>query len=130
MRKIPLAPMVVFANLDTYRWYPATGWMNAADHEMIRDALEALNMPASGALTATIGMQTANNPDAPDVPAVALASSRTTDGMTWPVAPVDKSATTDARQLVRYGYLVKNTTATDTTLRMVWLGGFVEAGTK
>lgn len=43
------------------------------------------------------------------------------------VAYVDKSATTNAKQLVRFGYLAKNTTASDTTLRMAWACGFVDA---
>ncbi len=127
MRRIPLIPMVIFVNTDTFKFFPATGWMSAQDIDKVRDSLETLNMPAAAAMTITLGMEVANNPDAPDTPAGGLASSRTSDGMTFPVAYVDKSSTTNARQLVRFGYLAKNTTAADTTLRLAWVCGFVDA---
>ena len=119
--------MVIFVNTDTFKFFPATTWFSAQDIDKVRDSLETLNMPAAAAMTITLGMQVANNPDAPDTPAGGLASSRTSDGMTYPIAFVDKSSTTNARQLVRFGYLAKNTTAADTTLRQAWVCGYVDA---
>ena len=96
---------------------------------MIRDALEARNMPGSNAMTIAVGMQTCQTPDAPDA-AVALASSRTTDGLTFPVAAVDETGTTGAKQFVRYGLLAKNTAASDTTVRWAWASGRVKTSKK
>ena len=125
MRRLSLSPMVVFCNTDQYIFFPATPWMTAEEAQLIRDGLEGRNLPASNNMTLAIGMQVCNDPGAPDA-AVALASSRTTDGLTYPVQPVSKVATTGARQLVRFGYLAKNTTASDTTVRFAWVVGSVE----
>jgi hypothetical protein len=103
--------------------------MSAADAELIREALECRNMPGAGAMTITVGLQTAQTPDAPDA-AVALASSRTADGLAFPGALVDKTGTTGNRQLVRFGYLVKNTAAADQTVRFAWVTGAAEVQKK
>lgn len=94
-----------------------------------RDALETMNMPASNAVTIAIGMQTCNTPDAPDA-AVTLTSTRTTDGLTFPAGRVDRSGATGTKQLVRFGYLAKNTAASDTTLRFAWAAGMVQTERK
>lgn len=125
MRRMPLTPMVVFCNAPTNIFFPGTPFVSTDDVEVINDALETLNMPAAGAMAITIGMQVANTPDAPDAP-VALTSSRTGDGLTFPVAGVDKTSTTNAKQLVRFGYLAKNTGGGDTTVRFAWAGGMVQ----
>ena len=125
MRRISLSPMVVFCNTDQYIFFPATTWMSAEEAQLIRDALEGRNLPAGSAMTLTIGMQVCNDPGTPDA-AVALASSRTTDGLTWPIQAVNKVSTTGARQLVRFGYLAKNSTASDTTQLFAWAVGSVE----
>jgi hypothetical protein len=129
LKRIPLAPLVVFCNADTYLFFPATPWMSAAEAESIREALETRNMPASNNMTLTVGMQTCNSIDAVDN-AVALASSRSTDGLTYPGAFIDKTATTGNKQLVRFGYLAKNTTASDTTVRWCWASAAVETQKK
>jgi hypothetical protein len=130
IKRIPLAPMVVFCNSDTYIFFPATPWMDAVELEMLRDALETRNMPGSNNMTIQIGLQTCQTPDAPDTPVAQLASVRTTDGLTFPVAFADKTATTGAKQLARLGYLAKNTNTSDTTLRHAWVCGRVESQKK
>ena len=129
MADFSLTGVVIYCNSDANIFFPGTPWGDAQDAEMIRDALETRNMPGGNDMTVTVGMQTCQTPDAPDA-AVALASSRTTDGLTFPVAPVDKSGTTGAKQLVRYGLLAKNTTATDTTVRWAWAGRRVKTSKK
>jgi len=125
VKRVPLSPLLVFCNADSYIFFPATPWMNAPDAEMIREALEARNMPGSGTMTLTVGLQTCNTVDAPDA-AVALATSRTADGLSFPGSFSDKSGNTGNRQLVRFGYLVKNTTTSDSTVRYAWACGAVE----
>lgn len=125
MSRHPLAPMVIFCNSDAYIAFPATPWMDPSDWVYVREALESRNMPGSNAMTVAVGLQTAQTPDAPDA-AAALATSRTTDGLTFPGAPADKSASTGNKQLVRGVYLAKNTTASDTTVRFCWVGGMIE----
>jgi hypothetical protein len=70
-----------------------------------------------------------DTPDAPDL-AVALASSRTGDGLTFPVAFVDKTGTTGARQYVRYGLLARNAAGGGSTVRHAWAGGRVKTQKK
>lgn len=82
-------------------------------------------MPASNAMTIAVGLQTFDVPTALDA-AVALASVRTADGLTFPAAFSDKTGTTGNKQLVRFGYLVKNTAASDTTVRFAWAAAAVE----
>lgn len=129
IKRFPIIPMVVQVNADTNKFFPGTSWGSTDEVELISDALETLNMPAAAAMTVTIGMQLCNVPDSPDT-AVALTSARTGDGLTFPVAPVDKSSSTAARQLVRFGYLAKNTGAADTTVRFAWVTGMVQSQKK
>ena len=125
MKRVPLSPMVIFCNADSYIAFPASPWMDASEVEMTRETLEARNMPASNAMTVTIGVQTCEVPSAVDG-AVGLTASRTTDGLTFPVAFADRTATTGAKQLARFVYLAKNTTASDTTVRFAWVSGVVK----
>lgn len=129
MLRIPLPPMLVFCDSDQWRTFPATPWGESVNFEMLREALEARNMPAGGAMTAAVGIQTCQTPDAPDA-AVALAATRTSDGLTFPAAFVDKTATTGIKRSVRGVFMVKNTTALDTTLRFAWLAGWIESQKK
>lgn len=125
MKRSSLSPMVLFVNGDTFKVFPATAWSEAEDVGFTRDALETMNMPASNGMTIAIGMQTCNTPDAPDA-ATALGSTRTADGLTFPAARVDRSASTGSKQLLRFGYLAKNTATSDTTLRLAWAAGMVQ----
>ena len=125
MKRIGLAPLLVFCNSDTYIFFPGTPWGTTDGAELLREGVETRNMPGSDAMTVTIGLQCCNTINSPDT-AVPLTSSRTSDGLTFPTIPTDKSSTTGAKRLCRYGYLVKNTAGSDTTVRFCWVSGFVE----
>ena len=125
MKRVPLAPLVIYCNSDAYIAFPASPWMDATEVEMTRESLETRNMPASSAMTITLGVQTCEVPSAVDG-AVALTASRSTDGLTFPVAFADRTATTGGKQLARFVYLVKNTAASDTTVRFAWAAGVVQ----
>ncbi len=125
MKRVPLAPLVIYCNSDAYIAFPASPWIDASEVEMTREALETRNMPASNAMTVTLGVQTCEVPNAVDA-AVALTASRTTDGLTFPVAFADRTATTASKQLARFVYLAKNTTASDTTVRFAWAVGVIQ----
>lgn len=127
MARLSLTPMVVFSNSTTYIFFPATPWTSSTDVDFVRDSLETRNMMAGNVMNIAIGYQTCNTPDSPDA-AVALASVRTSDGLTWPVAYTDQSATTNAKQFIRGGYLVKN--ASDSTVRQAWASGMIESQKK
>jgi hypothetical protein len=119
--------MVVFSNSTTAIFFPASGWTSTQDFDFLRDSLETRNMMAGNVMSIQITYQTCNTPDSPDA-AVALASVRTSDGLTWPVAYTDESATTNAKQFIRGGYLVKN--ASDSTVRQAWACGMIESQKK
>jgi hypothetical protein len=121
--------MVIFCNSDAYIFFPAMGWGSAVEAERMRETLETRNMPAGGAMTVAIGIQAVNNPNDSDA-AVALATSRTSDGLSFPGALVDRTGTTGSKQLYRAGYLAKNTTTSDTTVRFCWAAGMVETQKK
>lgn len=125
MKRIPLTPMVGFSGSDSNKFFPASPWGDASEAETIREALETANLPSGSTMSVTVGIQVANNPDAPDA-AVSLATSRTSDGLSYPGAFVDKTATTGNRQIFRAGYLVKNTGTGDNALRFCWAAGVVE----
>jgi hypothetical protein len=120
---------MVFCNSDSYIFFPAMPFGSASEAEQIRESLETRNMPGGGAMTVAIGIQAVNNPNDNDAP-VALAISRTNDGLSFPGALVDKTATTGAKQFFRAGYLAKNTTASDTTMRFCWAAGMIETQKK
>jgi len=117
--------MVIFCNSDTNIAFPATPWMDASELEMTRETRETRNMPSSNAMTVTLGVQTCDVPNTVDA-AVALTASRSTDGLTFPAAFTDRSGTTGGKQLARFVYLARNTTASDTTVRLAWVAGVVQ----
>jgi hypothetical protein len=121
--------MVIFCNSDTYIFFPAMPYASASEAEQVRESLETRNMPGGGAMTVAVGIQAVNTPNDSDAP-VPLATSRTADGLSFPGALVDKTATTGAKQLYRAGYLAKNTTTSDTTVRFCWAAGMIETQKK
>lgn len=130
MGRIALTPMVVYTNSDsTALAFPATGWLNAADAEMMRESLETLNMPAATAMEVTVGYQVADVVDSISS-TNALATMRNSDGLTFPSSFVDKTATTGTKQLVRGVYLAKNKAGGGTTPLFCWASATIETKMK
>jgi hypothetical protein len=129
MADILVPGRTIFCNSESDIFFPGTAWSDAGDAELIRDGLETRNMPAGAAMVITMAVQTCNTPDAPDA-AVALASSRTGDGLTFAVGFVDKTGTTGAKQYVRYGLLAKNAAGGGSTVRHAWAGGRIRTQKK
>lgn len=130
MAKIPLIPMIVYTNSESANLaFPATQWFNAEDWEEVREALETMNMPGSDAMEVTVGFQVANVPNAISS-TNSLATMRSGDGLTFPVAWADKTATTGSKQLARGVYLAKNATEQGATARFCWAAGMIETKKK
>jgi hypothetical protein len=131
MARISLAPMMVFSNdATTHTIFPATPWYPASEWELIRDGVETYNMPAATALEVSIGIEVCDVVSAPTSPPTALATMRNIDGLTFPVAFVDMTATTGPKQLVRGVYLVKNKVGGGTTKNFCWASGVIETQKK
>lgn len=124
--RIQCLPMVIFSNSDSVKTvFPCGPYSNGVDWEMVREMLETLNMPANNDMEVEVGFQTCNTPNAPDAP-VALATLRSSDGLSFPGAFVDKTASTGNKQLVRPVYLAKNKAGGGSTVRWCWASGAIE----
>ncbi|MCB9761267.1 MAG: hypothetical protein H6739_15605 [Alphaproteobacteria bacterium] len=122
IRKYPLPWTTVFTASTTAAFLPATAWMQASEVDKLRVTWELRGR--TGNLEVTAGYQTAdveNNPDS----ATAIGSYVSSDGMTYPSSGFTSvSANTEGKQLVRFGWMCKNSTGTDDSLGRV--AGVVE----
>lgn len=91
-------------------FHPTTRWMSAANVAKLRATVEVVDIGAQMAITRAY--QTANVINSPDS-FVSIGSAISANGMSFATAMVDVSANTGAKQHVRFGYSVKNTTGTD-----------------
>lgn len=130
MGRIALSPMTLYTNSASVALvFPATPWFNAADAEMMRESLELLNTPAAGAIEVTVGYQLADTVNV-ITSTNSLATMRNSDGLTFPAAFVDYTATTGGKQLIRGVYLAKNKTGGGTTAQFCWASAIIETKLK
>lgn len=115
-------PWTMIAAASTVEVFlPVTGWMRAADVAKVRGSFELRGL--TGVISALVGYQTANVEDAPDA-ANNLGTFQTTAGVFYGAGFTDVSATVQAKQLVRFGFVVK--LSTGTTLAVARAGGSVD----
>jgi len=102
-------------------FHPSTLWLTASDVNSVRGAFE-LQLLESDAMV-SLAYQTANVENSPDGP-TAIGTYASSNGVSYPGAWADISAATDEKQLIRFGFLVKNNA--NSTRNWVRAGGFVE----
>jgi len=120
-KKIPLPQGMVYGTSTTAVFHPSTMWMLASSVKKVRGAFEIELLDSD--VTVSEAYQTANVENAPDN-ATAFGSFASSAGVSYPSAFADISAYTEQKQLVRFGWLVKNTASG--TRNWVRAGGFVE----
>ena len=119
MKSIPLPWTTVFAPNDagphissTAYFIPATGWVRCADIVEMRAAME-IAASTSGTLNIQVGYQVCNNEDAPlTAYAADQGGWETSPDVYYPAAWSDVSANTGEHELVRFGFLAKDTNDT------------------
>ena len=120
-RRVPLGWSNVWAVNTTAIFHPATQWLPASDVKSIRGAME-MQLRESDQ-EASLAYQTANVENNADS-ATAVGSYSTSNGVAYPSPWEDMSAYTEQKQLIRFGWLVKNTSGSTRTWSRV--GGFME----
>jgi hypothetical protein len=120
-KKIPLPWGLVQVAGTTAVFHPNTLWLPAADVKKVRGAFELAVLESD--VTVSLAYQTANVENSLDTP-TAIGSYATANGVSYPGAWADISAATEAKQLIRFGWLVKNTATS--TKNFVRVGGFVQ----
>lgn len=93
-------------------FWPVTGWMDAKTVGSLVCNFEVRCLDGDQEVSAAY--QTANVENSPDA-AQALGSYVNANGMTYGSAFTDVSANTQPKQLVRFGFLVKNTATSNVT---------------
>ncbi len=93
-------------------FWPATAWMDAKGVGSLLCNFEVRCLEGDQEISAAY--QTANVENSPDS-AVALGSYTAGNGQTYASAFTNVSSNTQPKQLVRFGYLVKNTSTSNTT---------------
>jgi hypothetical protein len=123
MRRIILPWTSVYANTQTPTklFMPCTIWLNAADVKYLKAVWELISAMAN--VSIEFAYQTANVENSPDTPAVAVGSAQTSAGVSYG-SVTDVSANTNGKKLVRFGFLVTNTSAQALVLGRC--GGYVE----
>ncbi len=122
-RTVPLPWTTVWTNIETpsNEFLPATPWMDAASVEKVRGTFEL--RAKMGSLNVALGYQTAQVEDTPSSHS-SFGAFATTNNVSYPTGWTDISGTTSGKQLIRYGWVVKNSSGT--TLNLGRVGGVVE----
>lgn len=120
-RKVPLNWSNVWAVNTSAIFHPATQWIPASDVKQVRGAME-LNLRESDQ-EVSLAYQTANVENNADS-ATALGSYQSSNGVAYPTAWEDIGTYTEQKQIIRFGWLVKNTAGSTRTWSRV--AGFVE----
>jgi hypothetical protein len=112
---------MVAADSTTEVFLPATGWMQAADVAKIRTSFELRGV--TGTINVLVGYHTANVENSPDA-ATNTGTFQTSGGVYFGSSFTDVSAAMQAKQLVRFGFVVKLTSGS--TLSVARAGGSVD----
>jgi len=121
MKKIPLPFELVYATNTAAAWHVASFWMNAADVKNVRGAFELSLLESD--VQVSLGYQTTNVENTGDTP-TSIGSYATTAGVSYPSDWADISDYTHGKQLIRFGWMVKN--ASSSTKNWVRVGGFIQ----
>jgi hypothetical protein len=121
MKTLSLPWTMVAADSTTEVFLPATGWMQAADVAKIRTNFELRGV--TGTINVLVGYQTANVENSPDA-ATNTGTFQTSVGVYFGGSFTDVSAATQAKQLIRFGFVVKLTSGF--TLSVARAGGSVD----
>ena len=115
-RRVQMPWTTIYAKTTTGVFMPVTTFMEAPSIDRVRGTFELRAL--LGDLTAALAYQTCNTDSSLDS-AVALGSWATAEGFTYPTAVTDISSATDGKQLIRFGWLVKNTSTSNQTMATV-----------
>lgn len=118
--KVPMPFRMVWATSTTALFHPSSYWMSTSTVKKVRSAFELALIESDVSVSAAY--QTANVENSPDTP-TAIGSYATTNGVSYPSGLTDISAQLEQKQLVRFGWLVKNTASG--TKNFVVVGGFI-----
>lgn len=109
MKTINLGWTTVAVDGTTEVFIPATGWGDASEVAKLRGNLELRGLTGSN-ISVAVGYQTANVENSPDAHVV-LGSFQTAAGVYFGGSFTDASTNTQAKRLVRFGWVVKLTSA-------------------
>ena len=121
MKTIRLPWTTVAVDGTTEVFIPATGWMDSSDVAKVRTNFEARGF--TGLMNVLVGYQTANVENAPDAH-VTTGSFQTTAGVYFGSSFADAASNTQAKRMVRFGWVVKLTSGS--TLATVRVAGSVD----
>ena len=121
MKTLRLRWTTVCVDGTTEVFVPDTDWMRAPDVAKIRLYMEARGF--TGLMNVIAGYQTCNVDNSPDAHNT-IGSFVTTAGVTFGASFADVTANTQAKQYVRFGWVVKLTSGS--TLATVRVGGSID----
>lgn len=102
-------------------FYPVTPYMNAGEVGKVRGPIELVWK--TGNLNVSLAYQTADVENAPGT-AAAIGSYATSAGVTYPTQYTDIASSANAKQLIRFGFLVK--LSSGSTLSYGYVGGSLQ----
>lgn len=108
--RYPLPWTTVFAKANTPVFLPATPWMEASRVDKVRATIELA--AREGDLECAFGYQTANVENDPQAGA-AVGAYQDADDVLYPTGMTDLSGVTPGKQLIRFGFMTKNTSSTN-----------------
>ena len=123
MKRYPLPWTTVYSSSTTPDFLPATAWMEASRVESVRATFEM--RAKTGDIEVSFAFQTANVPDTPS-PAggTSVGNYQDSNAVLYPSGITAIGSSTAGKQLVRFGWLCKNTSSSDLNLARV--GGTME----
>lgn len=126
MQRIVLNWTTVYANTQTPTkvFIPTTGWLEANSVKFVRAVWEIISAMTN--ISVEFAYQTCNVENSPDTPAVPVGAAMTS-ATSPPVSfgtKTDISSATGSKNLVRFGFLVTNTSSA--SLVLARCGGYVE----
>jgi len=116
-KSIPLSWSTVSADSTTNSFLPFTGWMSNAGMSKVRSAFEIIG--TIGDITVSPAYQIADHPDSPGVAVALLTTFDAGDDVYYPGSWKDVTGDVDDTMLIRFGFIVKNTSTSNVTTARV-----------
>ena len=124
VERIGLEWTTVYSRSETATFAPGSRWYRASDVAKVRVPFEMRDSDTD--IEVSAAYQLANVENSPDSPALAIGSYATSDGNIYPTSFADINSATEAKQLIRFGWLCRNTNGSGTTLSLARVTGVVE----